>query len=216
MGLKGFIARIRSLTAKTLGGEKYVEIKYDPEGLPTDSQDQPDTRTGQQFNGAGNMSKPLPFDYAAAMPIEEAGGSVPVAYLDPRNASPAADGEGYFVGRDADGNIKCVVHLKGDGSIEVLGTTETHVVDKMLVGDNAVARKKVARNLDPAIVDTTTDQNFMLVWLPAMNLFMAAVAAGSLDPVTKAAAATWLTAVPIPPATITATVRATAAKLDTE
>jgi len=170
MGLMGFIARVRSLTSRVLGGDKYVEVKYDPEDMPTDSTEQPDTRTGQMYNGAGNMSKPLPFDFMAALPIEESGGAVPVAYLDPRNESPAADGEGYFVGRDADGNITAVLWLRGNG-------TGRFNLDKLEVGDGA--RLPVARDTDAAVSDASTDATFW-TWATAVSTALSLTSPGSL------------------------------------
>lgn len=72
--------------------------------------------TAEHLDTAGVDAPPLPGDEAMVAESEGVGETYVAGYADPKNPSLAADGEHRVYARDAEGNIKVTVWLKGDGT----------------------------------------------------------------------------------------------------
>lgn len=72
--------------------------------------------TAEHLASPGVDAPPLPGDEVMVSESEGEGETHAIGYADPKNPSLAADGEFRAYGRDATGNVKVTVWLKGDGS----------------------------------------------------------------------------------------------------
>jgi len=114
----GLIARVLSFLRDESEGDKFTEVKADPDGTPTDSGEEGPNLTGELYGVNNTDAPPLPQDFAAGIDVPGTGRVAFVAFLDPKNAGIAQGGEWRVYGRDADGNANgAEIYLKRDGSV---------------------------------------------------------------------------------------------------
>jgi len=71
------------------------------------------------YNPPGDDSRPLPGDSVAYIENNNIGGKSAVGFLDTKNPPVSKNGEKRLYSRDSGRNIKAIIFLKEDGSIEI-------------------------------------------------------------------------------------------------
>ena len=118
----GLIGKVLSYVYSSLGqnDDKVGDIKLDPGGEAN--------RTTWHAEPANQTSQPLSGDFICVMPIPGEGKTVAVAFIDPNNPQDIAAGEHKTYARSPDdGAIKCMVHLRNDGTIAITNEAGTSI-----------------------------------------------------------------------------------------
>lgn len=103
-------------------GANVSDVKFDPGGG--------NNITGEHFSSLGDDSYPmLGIDYGVAVDVPRKGGAVIVGYVDPINTPKATKGEKRIYARDANGDSIAEAWLKSDGSIHVISSDGSFILD---------------------------------------------------------------------------------------
>lgn len=101
----GMIAKVLSFVGRS--------VKIDPGGGAI--------ITGKHFAPPGDDSQPLAGDYCTAISTPQSGRAAVVGYTQSAPESKAGPGEKRIYSRDASGAVIAEIHLKNDGTIDIIG-----------------------------------------------------------------------------------------------
>lgn len=123
----GKLAKVLSVEKTTRGDTPVTDVKVDTGGGAN--------ATCEQY---ADDQQPLPGDFAVVVEIQRTGGKVVVGYLDPKNANKTEPGERRLYSRDSDGNEKCQLWIKNDGSLIISNDNVDFNIgtDGSISGDN--------------------------------------------------------------------------------